>query len=210
MYAQPDNWSIVISGAWNLAILTPDGISKRLFNLPDGTPIQIEIAIDSPGLLRVIHDDVIVAPSSGGVEVAVLRNDLASLIKASQIGQKALEVLSETPVAAAGINFRYALKTFPDELLDLLKSPIDDAYSDNNFNISSSLTRRSLEHPPGIINVEISQSVEGKGIILMNFHYSSNSPSDLSHWLSRTEEFGGIAQKLLETIKVPVQQEAQE
>ena len=207
MPAQPINWNIILSGAWNLAILTPNGISKRLFELPAGTPIEVQIAIDQPGQYRVSHEGVIVAPSSGHLELSVQINDLASLEKASQIGRKVLQALPETPVAAAGINFRYSLNPFPDELLDLLKTPIDDVYSDENFTITDSSTKRSLEILPGVINIEINQMKDGSGIVVMNFHFASSSHNDLEQWLSRTTEFFGIAQNILNALKITVQQE---
>ncbi len=210
MPAQPENWNIIISGAWNLAILTPDGIRKRLFRLPEGTPLQLEIAIDQPGLFRVIHDGVIVAPSSQLLEVVVQTHDLASLEKASHIGQTALKALPETPVAAAGVNIRYAVKALPDELMDLLKTPIDDAYSDEGFTIEGALTRRSLAHAPGVVNVEISQGREGAGTVLMNFHCASSSSDELCQWLTKVSEFWEVAQRILTVMKVPTQQETQQ
>lgn len=205
MPAQPNNWNIIISGAWNLAILTPNGISKRLFDLPTGTPLEVQVAIDQPGPYRVVHDGVTVAPSPQQLELSVQTNDLASLEKASQIGRKALNVLPETPVAAAGINIRYFLNDFSDKLLDLLKTPIDDVYSDENFTISNSITQRSLELNPGVINIEINQGRDGSGVVLMNFHCASSLPNELDQWLSRTGEFLGVAQKLLDALDITVQ-----
>jgi hypothetical protein len=208
MPAQPSNWNIIISGAWNLAILTPNGISTRLFNLPAGTPIEVQVAIDEPGSYRVSHEGVVVAPSPQQLNLSAATSDLASLEKASQIGMKVLQVLPETPVAAAGVNFRYSLNTLPNELLDLMKTPIDDVYSDEGFGISEFVTQRSLEIQPGVVNVVINQMKNGSGAILMNFHYASSSHAELEQWLARTTEFHGVAQKLLNALKINVQQEA--
>ena len=209
MHARPDNLNVVISGAWNPAILTPDGIRKRLFRLPDGTPLQLEVAIDRPGSFRVIHDDVIVAPSLGQLEIAAQSNDLASLKKASEIGQMALRNLPETPVAA-GINFGFTLDPLSDDLLDLLKMPIDDAFSDDGFTIEGRLIRHSLKQSPGVVNVEIGQTSESRGTVLMNFHYASSSPNELGKWLSDVSKFWGISQRLLVTMKIPAKEEPQE
>jgi hypothetical protein len=206
---EPTNWNIIISGAWNLAILTPNGISKRLFDLPAGTPIEVQVAIDEPGNYRVQHEGVAVAPSLRQLELSVVSNDLASLEKASLIAKKVLQVLPETPVAAAGVNFRYTLNPIPDSLIDLTKTPIDDIYSDEGFTITESLTQRSLELHPGVVNIQIKQNNDGSGSVLMNFHYSSDLQIELSQWISRTPEFFKTAQKLLESLKITVQQETQ-
>ena len=64
MQAIPVNWNVVVAAAWNLAILTPDGIRKRLLELDASTPIQVEVALDTPQSFRVIHDGMIIVPSS--------------------------------------------------------------------------------------------------------------------------------------------------
>lgn len=206
MPAQADNWNVIINGAWNLAILTPDGIRKRLFNLPEGTPIQLEVAIDRPGSFRAVHESLIVVPSSLQLEVTMQTSDFQSLDKASQIGQLALINLPETPVSAAGINIRYSLTPVPDELIDLLKTPIDDIYSDGGFTIGDSTTRRSLDLQPGVVNVEIIQDREGLGSVLFNFHHASNSPDELREWLGRASEFMDATKKLLELMDIQIQQ----
>lgn len=181
-----------------------------MLNLAEGAPLQLEVAIDRPGSFRVIHDDVVVAPSSRQLEIAVQSNDIASLKKASVIGQRALLTLPETPVAAAGINFGFTLDPLPDALLDPLKTPIDDAFSDDQFVIENRLIRRSLRQAPGVINVEIGQTGDNQGTVLMNFHCASSSPTVLAEWLSRVDNFWGIGQQLLTTMKISAEEEPQE
>ena len=135
--------------------------------------------------------------------------DVASLLKASAVAQKALTELPETPVAAAGVNIRYFLNPLPDKIIDLLKAPIDDVYSDEGYTINSSVTKRLLDFPPGAVNVEISQSKEGEGCLLLNFHYDSNSPGSLKEWLAKTKDFFAFAEKLLAVIEIPLTQEEQ-
>lgn len=205
MSAKPNNWNVVISGAWNLAILTPDGVRKRLFKLAEGTPLQIEVAIDQPGQFRVVHDGVIVTPASRQLDVSVQTNNIGSLEKACRIAGTAIETLPETPIVAAGVNFRFTLDALPDALIDLLKSSVNDAYSDAGYSIIGSLTQRSLEIPPGVINVEVREDKDGAGTVLMNFHYASSTPAALREWLSRSAEFWDVTQKLLVAMNVTLE-----
>ncbi|SEA17296.1 hypothetical protein [Nitrosospira multiformis] len=135
--------------------------------------------------------------------------DLSSLSKASAVAQKALADLPETPVAAAGVNIRYALDPLPDAIMDLLKAPIDDVFSDEGFTIKGGVTKRLLDFPPGVVNVEITQGKEGEGYLLLNFHYDSTSPETLKEWLAKTEDFFAFTEKLLTVIEVPPTQEGE-
>lgn len=208
MPARAQDWNVVLIGAWNRAILTPDGIRKRLLQLPDGTPVHIEVALDRPGSFRIKHDGLVVTPGSSRLEVSLERNDFASLERASAIGQVALRALPETPVAAAGVNVRYTLTPLSNELIDLLRTPIDDVFSDAGFQIETSTTGRALALPPGVINVEFTKGSDGDGAVSINFHYESTSTQDLSGWLSRVAEFRDTTQRLLEIVAVTVEQEA--
>jgi hypothetical protein len=69
MPAEPFSWNAVVVGAWNTAILSPDGVRRRIFNLPDGTPIDLEIAIDRHGHFRIGHDGLVVIPTGSRLEV---------------------------------------------------------------------------------------------------------------------------------------------
>lgn len=203
---QPDIWNVIVIGAWNPAILTPDGIKKRLFDLPEETPIQLEVAIDRPGTFRAFHDGVVVSPSARHLDVVAASSNVESLLKAGKVAQVALKNLPETPVSAAGVNLRYSLKPMPDELFDLLRAPIDDVYSDAGFRIISSETARSLEVQPGVLNVEITRNGDGSGLLVFNFHYASALPDALSQWVGRIQEFVETSRKTLGFMGIAVQE----
>lgn len=209
MPTKPSNWNVVINGAWNRAILTPDGIRKRLFKLPDGTPLLVEVAVDQPGRFRVGHEGILVSPSSQQLDISVQTNDLASIQNACQIGRTALEALPETPVAAAGVNLRYSISPVPDSLLDLVKAALDDELSDAGYTIKGSLTQRTIERSPGVVNVELVQKTDGECELLLNFHLASKVPSELQGWLTKSDEFFEQSETLLSAMNVSVDWENQ-
>jgi hypothetical protein len=53
MPLKPYDWNVVVLGHWNQAILTPQGIAERLFQLPSETEIGIEVPMDAIGPFRV-------------------------------------------------------------------------------------------------------------------------------------------------------------
>jgi hypothetical protein len=207
MATLPVEWNVVIVGAWNLAILTPDGIRKRLFEAPDGTHVDVQVAIDRPAPHRVHYNGLTVTPASNMLIVSVDNCDLRSLKEASTLAQKALDSLPETPLSAAGINFRYTIEELPDELLALIETPIDGSFSDANYTIMRRSIQRGLSVPPGMINLELSQDQGTAGTLLLNFHLDSQERSHLGPWLSRTEEFHLKSQDLLSIMNIPAAME---
>ena len=107
----PDNWNVVVVGHWNRAILSPNGIAKRLFGLEDGTPVQVLIPLDVVGPYHVRHEKITVIPSNDRLLVQPLHSTFENLMDAMSIARRALEDLPLTPVFAAGINLNYKSAT---------------------------------------------------------------------------------------------------
>jgi hypothetical protein len=203
MPVEPSTWNAVVIGAWNRAILTPDGVRRRLFELPEATPIELEVAVDLPGPFRVGHDGLIVIPAPGRLEVAVRIASPAALQRACVVCQRALASLPETPVSAAGVNIRYRLTEIPDAVLDLVRAPLDEALSDAGYEVPGSTIKRSVSLPPGVVNVQVGQTQTGGGTLEFNFHRESSVHRDLREWLGRAEEFVTLSDQLALVAGVP-------
>jgi hypothetical protein len=194
--AEPFNWNVIVLGAWNPAILSPDGIRRRLFELPDNTPIELELAVDRPGVFRVASEGIVVVPTTASLEIAPRTPTAETLARACALGRRALQVLPETPVSAAGVNIRYRFDEMPDQVLDLVRAPLDATLSDAAFEVTAALTRRSLALPPGVINVQINHGTGVAGSIEFNFHRDATLPTELSNWLDRVQEFVQLADRI--------------
>ncbi len=66
------DWDVVVVGFWNPAILTPAGIWKRLFELEQGTPVELEVPIDGLAPYRVSHEEITVTAERGSHIVCVI------------------------------------------------------------------------------------------------------------------------------------------
>lgn len=194
-------WNIVLVGAWNVAILTPDGIRKLLLQLPEGSIVDVEVAIDRPAPFRVRHNDVVIVPSSRSLDVSVEVFDVDTLKRASEIASRALKSLPATPVFAAGVNLRYRCAEISDYLLEATEITLDELLSDSGYQITGRATNRSLKLDAGSINVEIKQGDGIDGTISFNFNLDSQDCDDLTQWISRIDEFYAAAQKLLLLMK---------
>lgn len=198
----PKDWNVVVAAAWNPAILTPNGISKRLFGLEEGTPIRLELAIDNPGEFRAFHNDIMVKPTLGKLEVFPISSNIEGLKNAIAIAQKAIEALPETPFVAAGINFRYQLEDISPEFIDLLKAPIDDALSDQHYFQSKSIQIRTLAFEDGVINFQLEQKQDDKYELLLNYHKPSKNGAELIEWANKADSFEANNQNLLALLNI--------
>lgn len=203
MSFRPDEWNIVIAGAWNPAILTPDGIRGRLLELPAGTPVTVEISIDLPGFVRVRQEGLIIAALPDRLVLAPEVSDLASMRKASEAGRRALESLNQTPVRAAGVNFRYRCSPPPQELSDAVRAPLDQTL-DGLYSNRARATKRSLDLAPGAINLELRDDGETMTAEL-NFHLDSTEPSKLAEWLGDVDGYHTKAEALLAALGVRIE-----
>lgn len=200
MPTTPTNWSVIVAGAWNLAILTPDGIRRRLFELSEQTPINIEVAVDRPGLFRVLSEGLAVAPSSRALEIVVQQPSLETLRTATRVASRAVHSLQETPLAGVGVNMRHVMTPITDRFVDLCNSPLDDVLSDANETIVSLLTRRSVKCGDGVLNIELIQHPTLEAEVAFNFHCDATGAAQCIDWLNRVDEFHAHMTKLLDTL----------
>ena len=202
MASEPFSWNVVVIGAWNTAILSPDGVRKRLFQLPAGTPVDLQVAIDRPGHLRISHEGVMVIPTPSRLEVVATDGTGTGLTRAAGICQRAISELPETPVTAAGVNIRYRFEELPDDALAQVAAPLDDALALAGREIVNSSTRRTIEFDAGIVNLTVSYTPAGTGTVEFNFHRDSGEAKELSGWIGRTADFVNGAKTLAEVIGI--------
>jgi len=174
-------WDVVVAGFWNPAILTPSGIAQRLYDLPEGTPVLVEVSMDWLAPYRVRHNELTATAEMGRLVIAADVPRYEVLDRARQAGVRAMERLPETPVTAAGYNIRLKINEPSDNFLGTVTCGLDALLSDAAFSIDSHRLRRSLRKDGGLINLEISQGKETN--VSLNFHYQSSKKEDLIAWL---------------------------
>lgn len=195
-------WNVVVIGAWNTAILSPDGIRRRLFRLAEGVPVDLQMAIDRPGLFQVRHDGVVVIPTHSRLEAVAAEGTAGGLARAAEICQRAIDELPSTPMTAAGVNIRYEFEEFADDLLARVRAPLDDALANAECQIRASSIRRTVEIEQGVVNMTVTHSPDGNGTLEFNFHRDSQDPEELKAWLGETEGFVARAGTLAEVLGV--------
>lgn len=204
MAFSPAEWSVVLIGRWNRAILTPAGIGKRLLELPPNTPLAVGLPIDAIAPPQVKHSTFSIVAGSDKliVQPTVCKFDL--LDKARVIACRGITSLPETPVSAAGFNIRYSSSEIPFYIESLLDASWDASLSDNGMSILSRSIERSIKWGNGSINVSIIAEDDGCKIAL-NFDLQSEKSNDLKNWLDLPiQNVHDVAKTILyETMNIP-------
>ena len=183
MKVEPIDWSAVVVGYWNTAILTPAGIAQRLFGLESGTPIGVEVPIDGLAPYKVKHENIIVMVDRRSLTVFAGTPQYDPLEKAMGIAAKAIKSLPETPVSASGFNIRYKIEEPLDALLTKSAAKLDDLISDFSCKITSRSLLRTLEYKNGVINFSLQEDINQFIRVSFNFHLETTDREALYQWL---------------------------
>lgn len=184
MNIEASDWSVVIAGYWNQAILTPAGIAYRLFKKPKENPVQVEIPLDGIAPYRVRDGSIIVMAQPKRLHIITDPPNYENLQRALQIASIALTELPETPVIAAGFNILYRIDDMPEIILRYISSEIDEALSDEAYQITTRVLKRSITWLQGKLNLEIKYDEDGLGVISLNFERQSDEIKDLVEWVN--------------------------
>lgn len=184
---QPAEWNVVVTGHWNLAILTPGRVGRKVFGLPEQTPIEVLVQLDNPSPYQVRHNKVIAVPGSNQLILQTMEHTSECLQYAIDCSKRAVEALPETPLSACGINFRYQSEACPTNLAALISCESETIVSDLGRRIVGRRRGESLEYGDGRLNVIIDVATEGATEITFNFE-RAGPMVHIAEWLSQDIE----------------------
>ncbi|MDY6951012.1 MAG: hypothetical protein SWE60_05840 [Thermodesulfobacteriota bacterium] len=194
----PVLWNTVILGNWNPAILTPKGIAKHIFDLPDETPFEVLVPVNAMGQPKVKINGFLVSADFDKLVIDCEKHDWDSLEKSRDYCIGAMNSLPVTPVSAAGFNIRYEMEDPSEDFMELLRPQLDARISDNHLKMVARQIRRSIAWNDGNINLHMTRQEGENYRILLNFHKKSNDRNVIEKWLSTPiEEARKIAQTLI-------------
>ena len=205
---EPFDWNVIVLGFWNPAILTPAGISRRLFENPPNIPLQVEVPLDGLTPHRVKQNGVVVIADTSRLLVQPEVSNYETLRTAMEVCIKAIRNLPETPFSAAGFNLRFKLGNVPAEFIAAVNPEVDGLLSEKGYIIRSRTMKRSLSFKAGDLNLSIIQNPNEELKLEYNFHRQSAIPAELIEWLATSkEEIEAEAEKILKIVE-PVLQES--
>src|SRR5262245_61886273 len=112
-----DEWTIVIVGSWNVAILNPEWVGREVLEVPN---VEMELLFGNmrPSL-RISSPQVSVIPTSMQVVINPRHATDESLQAAERAAIILLDKLRVTPITAIGINFAYNEEAVPPGIAGL-------------------------------------------------------------------------------------------
>lgn len=168
MKAVTTDWTIVLAGSWNLAILNPDWFAKEIFGVAE---IQVELVVENLKVqMKYTSGNVVVVPQPDQIIFGARHANAESLSAIEAAALKVLDRLPVTPLSAIGVNFTYLETEVPGALAALFD--IDDSHklADNNIEIKGRSIARELDHSGRTINYAMRQGTNGDVTFSFNFH----------------------------------------
>jgi hypothetical protein len=174
MIPKIESWTVVIPGAWNSRIFSPEWMVKNLFE--GAEKVQIEISFEPGNVkIRLSTANLVLIPADNKFIIGVKSTEDENLQKAEKVAQNLLNTLPHTPITGFGINFGFEEHNPSEELNSLFV--LHDLTKIGTFGgrVSSSEITRKLIIDTNIINVKHSLDEEGHFGIHLNFHNDANS-----------------------------------
>ena len=115
MQAVPSDWTHVLVGSWNVAILNPQWIGQKVF--AGNGPLQVELSVGGPApSLRYHFQDISIIPAPTQLIVATRNATEAAVAQASSVASRILELLPVTPITGVGINFGFVAENIEPDI----------------------------------------------------------------------------------------------
>lgn len=181
--------TLVIAGAWNPAIITPQWIGKNILNIPEGTSFQVGMDLPIQGLggsPRFTFSDLSYTPTPDTLTFYFSPEHPAKTI---EVARTILETLPHTPIVALGINFSFSVDPGSGELKNSTawSAAICDLLTDDDsakiVTQSWQLGLKTLNH---LMNVIYQSSAEA-ATISVNHHYETEGTADRAAQILRQE-----------------------
>lgn len=161
-----ENWTIVITGRWNVAIFNPAWLGKNVFQSDE---IMLEVGIE-PGLpRRLTGDNVVVIPTNSRLMLAPSDLEEGTLLRMEQVAYKILSLLQHTPVNALGINYGYKISPLTQELRDKLPVLLSTELGREGLVMRSREYKWTVQYENRTLNINC-KSDGDEANILFNFH----------------------------------------
>jgi hypothetical protein len=162
-------WSLVIIGRWNTAILSPQWLAEQVFKQPE-IEIRFPVLGGAPPIFRA--GDIQIVVSNERVAFMPLKDSDDVLTRIEAAARHILQTLPHTPIQAFGENFHYSVEGCPEPLASLLNLADADQLSAHGKMGAVSLVR-TIDLDTRQLNLKIVYDHSCR--IELNYHYPAES-----------------------------------
>lgn len=190
--------SVVIIGAWNVALFRPEWLAKHVF-AGKGITSQISLQPTGPNLRH----------TSDGVSLTVLPDRLVltySELKesefkaAEEVAAKILDTLSHTPIGAIGINFGFVESGIPDSLTSLFDLKDNANIAKNGGSVELTEIKRLLKFEESELFLK-QTFADGQVFFEFNFHKDATETATAKQYIKgKIKPFYEKSLNLLDTV----------
>jgi hypothetical protein len=127
-----DRTTLVLAGAWNPAILSPNWIGRHILGLAPGNAFQVEMLLPvqgQAGSARLTFEGLSITPAAQALMFHIVPEDAGMVTKSFDVALRILKLLPHTPVGALGVNFAYQVEPLEGQLAKTV------AWADNTVDL---------------------------------------------------------------------------
>lgn len=192
-----EGWTLVVVGAWNTRIFTPEWVGRALF---ESGELTTEVGF-TPGqsILRYTHEGVIVIPRDERVIVGVKETGAEPLRRAEDVVLRLLTMLPHTPVTAFGVNLSFREARPKPDLTEIFRAT-DHGRLASKYEVGRIELVRTLQVEGGALNLKHAFD-DGRVEIDFNFHHPATTAAQVAERLrGLTERYRMVAAGILEEV----------
>ncbi|MDH5682284.1 MAG: hypothetical protein OEZ36_11890 [Spirochaetota bacterium] len=197
--------SIVITGAWNTAILTPDWFKREFPKILEQKPTDTQVSLFD-GALKFTINNILFEPKRNLFRLTALDNSLDTIKSMVTVCSNTIEKLPHTPLKAVGHNVTYSLETNEDFVLfDNNKlEEYKELYSEVTENdLVSSEYQHTIAFEDFYLNIYYITDFKERNISY-NFHYDGDKPDSLKDFINNFDENINYTQTLIAKLIRPI------
>lgn len=194
-------WSLVIVGRWNRAILSAQWLAKEVLG-EEEIGIMFPVVGVGPPIFYTKDLNLRIVVSSESVTFVPLKDSREVLTRIEKAATHILKTLPHTPILAFGENFHYTVDGCPDELTRLLN--LEDA---DRLGLHGKIGGVSLKRTVNLEACELNLTLSRDGAcrIELNYHYAATPESATADAMAKRMEGTYVANrghglKLLEAV----------
>lgn len=190
--------NLVIVGAWNPAILTPNWLRQHFRELLPGDEYQAEFIAAPSMALRITMNNIQIDPTNGRLVLACAIEDREKFNSLHVLAEAISERLPHTPVSAVGFNFTFVA----DKDRRLVVDQFLNEEGQNRFYSEIGLqTRigRVVTHSFALAESTLNLAYEYKPEdtkLRFNFHYNAINDGQVRESLARFSELLTEAERI--------------